>query len=285
MDKNNIVITSHSLDEAITDFINRNKNLYKNKITIILLENLIKDYEIFDELSDSANVIRWYDKEGRIISNKSHTLLNRVLYYPSDIYSSYNDNDKDYAQREFESYLGFAFNSFYGVGNKDSRGICVKIISLPMQWREVRQNFNIKTPKYYWGPTELNILNESDLLITSDIHNFINWSPGNNTTKKDNIFCFHKPVGQPVFTLTIGSKQMITTDIVISNPLKMKICRLSAKINLYFNYFISEILFFVDGNNLTFACINPQVIKSKYSQVFDTFMGDNLISEFQKCIN
>ena len=80
--KKNIVIASHSLSEAITSSVIKNRANLQVDVSIVLLQELVSDYEIFDELSDSSKVIRWYGKGNACISNKSHVLLNRVLFFP-----------------------------------------------------------------------------------------------------------------------------------------------------------------------------------------------------------
>lgn len=57
---NNILITSHSADEAITKCVSENKGIFNNNITIILLDQLLNEYKIFDEFSDTNNTVRWF---------------------------------------------------------------------------------------------------------------------------------------------------------------------------------------------------------------------------------
>lgn len=103
-----IVIVSHSLDETITKCLGNNISKFKTILTIVSLRELLNDYEIFDEVNDSGTSIKWI-KELNHISNADYYLLNRVIYIPNDLFSNFNQTDREYAQREFEAYLGFSF--------------------------------------------------------------------------------------------------------------------------------------------------------------------------------
>jgi len=76
----NLVIVSHSLDEAITRCIVDNKKNLDASITIVSLHELMTDYEISDEISDAGTCIKWIKGSEQHIFNNDHFLLNRVLY-------------------------------------------------------------------------------------------------------------------------------------------------------------------------------------------------------------
>lgn len=283
--KNNIVIASNSLNEAITKSIIKNKKNLQNDISIVLLQDLVYDYEISDELSDTSKVINWYNKKHGCISNKSHILLNRVLYFPKSIFAHFTHGDREYAKREFEAYIGFAFNAFTGVGNKTTQGICENIMPLPWQWRKIKKECRISIPNYYWGPSHMSPLHEKKSLVYSSIYNFLNWSPMSFAEDKEHIFCFEKPQGEPVFIFSIGSQQLVTSEICLSKTMKDNIHALVRQIHNAMNYFISEILIFVDDLTVTFGCINAEVVRSSKHSKFDEFVSKNVINEFYKCIN
>lgn len=279
-----IVIVSHSFDEAITKcVVNSAKNLEAD-IRIVSLHELMSDYEIFDEISDFGTSIKW-TKELIEITNTDYYLLNRVLYVPNNLFSSFTKIDREYAQREFEAYIGFSFNAFNGIGNHLPNGVCVESISLPKQWSKIAKEFEINAPNYYWGPPDYNYLNNKHNVVYSKIYNFLNWSVKSHLTDEDHIFCFEKPLGQPVFIFSIGDKHLITSDIYIPNKLKAKLKALAKGINQYLNHFISEILIFIDEEKLNFGCINPEVIRSNKNKDFENFVCVNLVSEFYKCIS
>jgi hypothetical protein len=208
-----------------------------------------------------------------------------VLYVPNTLFGNFIKIDREYAQRELEAYIGFSFNAFSGVGNQLANGACVDSISLPQQWNRITKEFEINVPNYYWGPVDNNSLDNKDALVYSRIYNFLNWSINHNPIKENHVFCFEKPQGQPVFILSIGNEQLITSDITLSIQEKDKLKILAGRINKFFNHFISEILIFVDGVDLSFGCINPEIIRSNKNKDMDNFICNNLVSEFYKCMN
>lgn len=149
MSQKDLVIVSHSQNEAITKCILDNKNFFEEKIVIISLQELIFDYEIFDETSDAGTCIKWI-KESGYISSRDYYLLNRVLYVPEKLFLDFTKADREYARREFEAYIGFAFNAFCGIGNHFPNGACSESSSLPQQWNKVYKEFGINVPEYYW---------------------------------------------------------------------------------------------------------------------------------------
>ena len=280
----NILIASHSYDEAITHCVIKNREHFEAAISIVLLADILFNYDIYDEINDSYNIVKWYKKDDLLISNKSHHLLTRVLYFPDSLFSKFMPEDKDYAQREFEAYIGFSFNAFFGVSNKTTTGLCEKALSLPQQWNRVNKECNVNIPTYYWGPGTLNPLS-GNRIVTSDIYNYLNWHPEHHIQEQDHIFCFEKPKGEPVFVLVIGSKMLITSDFILTAYEEKKIFELSKQISILTHYFVAEILLFIDGENVIFGCINAGIVRSVKNIHFDAFVIKNLISEFVSCVN
>lgn len=283
--KKSIVIVSHSFDEAITKSLVKNAKNLEADIQIVLVQELMSDYQIFDEVSDTGTSIKWTKEPVTQITNSNYYILNRVLYIPNALFNNFTKVDREYAQREFEAYIGFSFNAFNGVGNHLPNGLCVESVSLPKQWSMVAKKFEVNVPNYYWGPSDYNSLNDKQNLVYSQIYNFLNWSISQTTSVHGHIFCFEKPSGQPVFVFSIGDKHLITSDIYLSDKLKIKLKALVRGINLHLHHFISEMLFFINGETINFGCINPEVIRSNKNKDFENFVCINLISEFYKCIS
>ncbi len=281
----NLVIVSHSLDEAITRCVINNKATLGVNVTTVSLQELMAEYEVCDEVRDTGTYIKWIKGSDAPISNTNSLMLNRVLYVPSTLFSDFAKKDREYAQREFEAYIGFSFNAFSGIGNQLANGACVDSISLPKQWKNVAKEFGINIPNYYWGLQGYNHLNNKENLVHSTIYNFLHWSVGSKPKENRHVFCFEKPQGKPVFILSIGNEQLITSDINLSVELREKLEILAGKINKLFNHFISEILIFIDGTDLNFGCINPEVIRSSKNKEFEGFVCRNLVKEFYNCLN
>ena len=285
MSKKRILVVSHSLEEAITQCILKNKQHIEEDFSVVSLQELISDYDIFDELDDARKIITWYQDNKKCISNTDHFLLNRVLCVPNTLFNHFTKNDREYAQRELSAYLGFSFNTFSGIGNKSANGVCATIASLPQQWDTIKNKFKAKTPNYYWGPNYYNSLNEKNILVYSGIYNFLNWSITEKVPQDNHVFCFEKPKGDPVFILSIGNEQLVTSAFSITKNIEHNLKKLAREINNFFNYFISETLIFIDDGTLNFGCINPEVIRSTKNTYFDEFICKNLMNEFYKCSN
>ncbi len=241
--------------------------------------------EIFDEVNDIDTRINWQAEGGMQISNKDYFLLNRVLYVPDNLFNDFAEEDRSYAKREIEAYLGFSFNAFKGIGNKSATGACVDSLSLPRQWNKISNRLKIKVPHYYWGPAQRLSIPKNANLVYSDIHNYLTWTVNQNLNNQKHIFCFEKPLGSPVFILSIGNKQLLTSDIRVCKEQEAVLKALAKSINKYFNHFISEILVFVNGSELVFGCINPEVIRSNKNENLDNFIYSHLVSEFFQWVN
>lgn len=295
----NVLIVSHSNSETMTRCILNHKNNIENAINrslrIVLLEELLMEYDIFDTVGEMGTAIKWLHScdQMRNIINDQYYLLNRVLYIPTQLFQFFKKQDQEYAQREFEAYLGFALNAFIGIGNRLPNGSCAESYSLPAQWGKIKsqgQNLDLQTPNYYWGLSryfQASYFKRPDLLIYSKIHCLLNWSIKNFEqyySQHAPIFCFQQPQGEVVFIFSIGSQQLITSDVVLPDDWIDKIKNAASSVHKLFGYFISEILFFIDEGSLTFGCINPEIIRSPKNKLFDAFVCDYLMSEFSRCL-
>ena len=109
MPKSDWIINAHSNKEAIAASVIKNQNLRK-AFQIVTIEKILNEYDIFDELTDKGPIIRWSQNEEPVISNLSHVILNRVTYVPDRLFEKFTVEDREYAKREFEAYIGFSIN-------------------------------------------------------------------------------------------------------------------------------------------------------------------------------
>ena len=281
MDKKLLIASLHD-NEAITKCVLGNPALFSESVDVVFIEHLLTEVNIYDELCDHDSTIRWYKENELFASNKTHHLLNRVSFIPSVLFENFNEQDRDYAKREFEAYLGYSFNSFYGMGNKTPNGICEQLLSLPQQWKQAVIH-GIQTPEYYWGLQSQNPL--SGHLVYSNIYDYLSWKPNELQLSSNHIFCFKRPAGVPVFVACIGRQCFAGEKAGLSKALEEQLINLSLKITRRLNYFISELLFFVDENKITFACINTEILGAASLNGFDAFVCDNLLKEFESCLN
>lgn len=278
-----LLIASLHPDEAITHCVLKHKKVFAEQVDIVLLPEILNEYEIFDELSDQGSQINWFKDSRLVISNQSHFLLNRVSFIPSVLFNNFTPADRDYAKREFEAYLGYAFNSFTGIGNQTPNGICQPSVSLPQQWKQVSNSLEISVPEYYWGLKSLN--NLRDNTVYSNIYNCLNWKPDCAPENEEHIFCFQRPSGIPCFTACIGNHCFISDTPAIPDTVQNHLKILTRQIAKQLNFFIAEMLFFITEEKITFGCISSELIKMSKDKSFEDFVCTNLLKEIRLCLH
>jgi len=280
-----ILLASFSRNEAISKWILQSAKNLASTIDILFIDELLRDYEIHDELNDQSVKIRWYKNDTLIFSNESHCLLNRITGSPPFFYDNFQEGDRDYAKRELEAYLGFAFNQFQSVQRIAVDGICEKTFSLPQQWSMVAKHLQLSVPVYYWGYKEFNPLGNLSHCIYSSIYNLLNWSQQQFEENENYEFCYLRPKGIPVFILSVGQKHLITSDLSLSNRQELLLQYILQHLRDLFPYFIFELLVFIESDHVTFGCINIDVLRSKKNKQFDSFLDQHLIKEYYRCLN
>lgn len=278
-----LVASSHK-SEAMTKWIMESE-LLNSSIDIIFIEELLDNFEIRDELDQNGPSIQWFDTVGNQYSNKTHYLLNRVINVEECLFDKFQLEDKDYAQREFEAYLGFALNAFDSPQNQAINGICERYKTLPQQWQMVKAIKDLSIPNYYWGSPCYKFLSDEKDLVYSDIYDCLNWSKNHDSYGEDTGFRFVKPKGEPVFILAIGQRDLITTNALLTEEQQERIKQITQQIRSLFGYFIFELLLFIHEEQITFGCTNIDVIQSAKNPGFDDFMQKYFIEECSKCLN
>lgn len=284
MSNKKLLIASSSRNEAITKWI-RESNLLDSIVDLIFVSELLNEYDIRDELNDNHAVISWYESNGLKYSNETHCLLNRVIYLEDELFHPFQLEDREYAKREFEAYLGFALNSFQSPQNSSVKGICERIYSLPQQWHFVDKFLNINIPEYYRGSKYINPFENEPNIVHSNIYNFLNWTIELGELENKTGFCFKKPEGRPLFVLSIGDSFLITKDYELNYEQMEQVENILQRLKTLFGYFIFELLIFVTDKKMTFGCINIDVIRSPKNPLFNDFLRRNLIKEYYKCLN
>lgn len=284
MSNKKLLIASSSRHEAITKWIRENKSL-DSTVDLISIGDLLNKYDIRDELNDHNAIIRWYEFNRLKYSNETHCLLNRVIYLEDELFHPFQLEDRGYAKREFEAYLGFALNSFQSPQHTSVNGICERVYSLPQQWHLVDKFLNINIPVYYRGSKYFNPFENELNVVYSNIYNFLNWSVDINKIQSKTGFCFKKPEGKPLFVLSIGDSSLITNDYELNDEQMKQIGNILHHLKTLFGYFIFELLIFVTDKKMTFGCINIEIIRSQQNPLFNDFLKHNLIQEYYKCLN
>lgn len=283
MNNKKLLVASSSKNEAVTQWIIKNQ-LTPLKFDLLFIDDLLNKYDIEDSLDDNKTLIQWFENNALKYSNETHCLLNRVTYVDKTLFAHFRCEDRDYAQREFEAYLGFAFNSFEKVQNCAINGMCERVYSLPQQWNIISKKTQLFIPNYYWGSKEYCPFKNSLNIVHSTIYNFLNWSFNGNPSQLTG-FCFEKPQGEPVFILSVGNSKLISVEKELTAAQLQKLNKILDQIKPIFNYFIFELLIFIDQNKFTFGCINIDLVRSQNNSLFSDFLHDHLIWEFNKCLN
>lgn len=280
---NKILVASSDINEAITNWIINNKSL-ELYCDVITLNDLLNKYEIQDELNDDEVKIEWsFLLEGKKYTNKEYSLLNRITFIENSLFENFQLIDLDYAKREFEAYLGFAFNAFKSPQYQALNGICEKIYSLPQQWQMVQNTIFMHVPEYWWSGQNFNPLANNENVVHSEIFNFLNWS--STPFKKPTGFSFMKPIGHPVFILALGESYLLTSELSLTFTQRQIIIAIGRKLSELFKYFIFECLLFVDGDQITFGCVNIDIVRSSNNPDFNSFLQKNFLKEYFQCLH
>jgi|GEM_PF-2007268 len=279
------LIASTHRDEAITRVLMKHHASLPYHCEFIFLDELLNEFNIFDTVTDEKTTITWQSKEGMCYSNKDYALINRVTYIPNDIFDAFAINDRSYAKREFEAYLGFAFNAFATTDTHTPQGIVNNYYSLPKQWQLVADIPNLTTPRYFFGDAHVAPWLNTHRLVESHIYNLYFWKITPNAQVDQRIrFCFEKPYGIPLIILLIGKKYLISkADKNLNGKTISQIETIITEIRKRIPLFIGEILLFIDDKTITFGCINPNVITTPSHTEFETFVFDHLLDEALTC--
>ena len=193
---------------------------------------------------------------------------------PQSLFINFAEEDREYALNEFRSYVTFAIESFPRCTERPSPfGLCRNHYSLPSQWEAVKGlNLPVSVPEYFLGNYLFWKIDAiSDRLIFSDPHNYRNWRPnGDQVCKNDWSFAFVRPRGIPVMCFIAGENTHIyqyREDSERKIPQESQ-CVLRAYASCFAKHFlfpISETLFFLNGDEITFGLISnvPCVSRAK----------------------
>lgn len=248
----------------------------------LTLQEFMQHVEVFDYLDPKHLSIHWQYNDVVINNDQQTLLLNRVCQIPTTLFNDFNSDDAEYALSELEAYLGFALNAFNSINRAiDERG-CVPCYSLPYQWRKTKKAFNqIQVPGYYWGDARFNHLNKENL-IYSDIYRYDLWRVVSAPQAEKSVFCFERPKGQALISLVIGDNVLLTGDLQLSEEMSQQIKLLSVNIAQDFNYFICEMLFFIEEKTICFGCVSPYVIESDKAKGFSVFVNQSIACEIEQ---
>lgn len=246
-------------------------------------ELLDEEFQIFDSFNVEKTELNWFSpKLGNISNTQDILVINRVTHVPIDWFADFQLADREYARNEFWAYLAFALNAFPQVTERPGpAGLNRGCYPLTEQWKYVDTSFKggILTPDFYIGPAELVPKEWNQLAICTQPYDFYNWSEASCLDKEtDSLFCMKKPKGIPVLASIIGNdvafcyqEEMQETFLV---ELEEKLTEISLSISTHFQFFVSEILFFQEGNQTTFGMTYNLPISTCYMSSFESRVLD-----------
>ncbi len=253
------VTISRDQNEAMTQSIGR---VFPEHTIKLDLNTVINRTNIDDEIIAGEPLIHWKTDAGLEIKNlRAYTLVNRVDYLPKELFLDFHPEDQDYAYYEWYAYLSFALSSFTNATSKPSHaGLSGSTIPLPMQWKKIKKAFKkeLPVPQYYYGSLEHCPFSLKDPdLVSGDLYNLYHWKPGFGSQDKDKrYFLYKRPKGTPVICLTVG-KEVLFSDSQSLTKTEQNILRTYAlKVSEIFSFQISETLFFIDKDEVSFAMMN-----------------------------
>ncbi|AUS25929.1 hypothetical protein MMB75_09380 [Paenibacillus sp. P2(2022)] len=243
-----------------------------NKGQVIWLDgqDIVNELKVNDEINADKTTVKWCYR-GMDISPESTTgVLNLLGFLDRSLFNEFTEEDQEYAQAEFTSYLLFALNQFKNVLNPSwgatLSGFCQ---SLPYQWAFVQQyTQDIQVPRAFFGsmkhvPNDL-ILGYNTI-ASDNPFNVLYWKIGvpQTLSHDDHYLWYHRPRGNP-FVVTVLDNHMwiqpLHNAIQYSQALE-EVSDLCYALMEHFHLRLGEILFFYDEKDklYIFGSIRPNI--------------------------
>ncbi|MBA4535530.1 hypothetical protein [Brevibacillus halotolerans] len=265
------LILGDKTNETLRLIHNNLTNNNNEQVVWLEAQDIINELFIHDFINEKGVTLRWLYRETEISPEYTTGVLN-FLFDTFNIEESFLkdfvERDREYASKEFYSYLIFALNQFTNVINPpwggSMSGYCH---SLLYQWRFVKQiDRNIKVPRSFFGlikdaPDDL-ILGYNTI-VSDDAFDGRYWKTGvSQNLLNDNHYLFYRrPRGNP-FVITILDNKMWVQSLaqpICSTQVLKKVSFLCHTLMEHFHLRFAEILFFFDeqANLYTFGSIIP----------------------------
>lgn len=265
----NVLIYVDPYEPVTQLLLNKHREL---KLKPYNLDNFLDHTEVFDEFNKKRTKISWKDPAvGKITNSRNTRVINRVYYLPDQWFKKFHVKDREYAKQELYAYFTFAFNSFQKISEKPNLGsLSGGCYPLPHQWNMMHQcSKEIKVPEFYFGPLLLLPKTMEKKAIFSSLYNFYSWKINEAPQKNDSVFAIKKPAGEPVLACVCGNQWFLrpieNQAFVIKKDDEKKIKSAAKKLHSKLGFFVSESLFFINGNEITFGMMhNIPSAASKY---------------------
>ena len=265
------------------------KKMEHSNCTFLSVKELLNETEIEDEIKDGKPFLHWKWKNLQIENKQAVHLINRVIALNHNLFSDFHPDDQNYAYQEFSAYLMFALEAFPSkLGTPGAYGLAGDLYPLPHQWQLVEENLNIISPRFYIGPIEF-FKNSSQKIkkpiLAQGLYDYYRWRPENDVSahlakNEENkmIFIYERPSGEPYVSF-VAHQNTSTWSVEEKNKklslnIKNELSRISLEISKILKLPLAEILFFVNGNHITFGMAsNIMMSLHKYPKAHDMILN------------
>lgn len=261
-------------DEPLTEILLKNSE--ELGIIPLNIKELLEEGEIFDTFDENKTHLNWSIPSIGMITNSTDLfLINRVNQIPSDWFRDFDEKDRQYAQNELWAYLTFALQSFPNATEYPGIGsLFGDCLSLTAQWKKLKDaNIPVVIPEFFFGPRHFLPKDWEGSAIFSEVFQFYSWKPNEcPENKKNNVFAIKRPSGTPIVAFNILDETLVFSDedkFHLTGNEQQRLVEISKHIHNEFNYFCSEILFFVENGSYCFGMINNTPWASKNSPLFE----------------
>jgi hypothetical protein len=213
------VLTSNLKDPLVKAFLELSS--HERSVEVLTLNDLLKADKIWITTGNTLPVIdieAYSSTSLRLLSwhETGVPVINRILDFPQEIFQDYTNEDRVYAQREIEAFVGGLLSIIRPEDSSVSTPIGIPWLqqALPEQWQKVKKIPGLDVPQYVWsGPGlghTVGELESKDHWIEKDPHDFAQWRKSlENLSPKSvdfGVLRHERPKGEPVAVLVLNGE-------------------------------------------------------------------------------
>lgn len=251
--------------------------LLGERLVALSLAKILQDATIYDVIENGHPRLNWSFSDLEPISNTLDVkLVNRVSRVPQELFHDFHPEDREYAHIEFSAYMNFALNAFEcKLGEPGFFGLCGQRYPMPLQWNLLqRAGLAVQLPRYYLGTPHFcpfDFSKDNSEFIINHTYGYRHWKPGGRPEGK-NVFAVRRPGGSPYFAFVVDQEVLVMAgpqSSPISQILSERIKFISLEIAKCLKSPIAELLFFVEGESITFGVADTIPVATIHHPEFD----------------
>ena len=267
-----VLVVHDNPSDPIVSLLASQQSLLKHKITLVSLRLFVEQMQVCDQIDRNGVSIQWKlkDQDGstKLWTNHDTYLVNRCHQFPITWNHLFHPDDREYAQNELTAYLNFAFTAFkYRIQPVSCYGLSGSVMPLFIQWDMVKGKLpGLDVPSYYVGPQ----IQWSQAVINPDPYDVTYWvvDKVNHDIKKDYVFAYQRPIGQPVLVYITPIGADVVKDHALEKIDEELLKCLAMDIGSKLGIRLGEILFFVAPQQVVFGAATPRVIHAQNAPLF-----------------